>query len=303
MSGKRIVFTGGSGKAGRHAVAHLAAHGYSVLNVDLKPLDQPSVPTLIADLTDSGQAFNALTTHPTFAGFEAGAPPRAPDAVVHFAAIPRVLIEPDNVTFTANVVSTYNVIEAATKLGVRKIVIASSETTYGVCFAEGDKDFHSFPLEEDYDVDPMDSYGLSKVCNEKTARAFAMRYGADIYALRIGNVIEPHEYGRFAEFVANPPMRKRNAWSYVDARDLGEIVRLCLEKDGLGFQVFNAVNDTITLDMPTREALEKLCPNVPITREMGEFEAPLSNRKAREALGFREKHDWRKYVHSADDVA
>ena len=62
------------------------------------------------------------------------------------------------------------------KLGVRKVVIASSETTYGVCFAEGDKDFHSFPLEEDYDVDPMDSYGLSKVCNEKTARAFAMRY-------------------------------------------------------------------------------------------------------------------------------
>ena len=72
MSGKRIVFTGGTGKAGRHAVPHLVAHGYSVLNVDLKPLDAPGVPTLIADLTDSGQAFNALTTHPTFAGFEAG---------------------------------------------------------------------------------------------------------------------------------------------------------------------------------------------------------------------------------------
>ena len=83
---------------------------------------------------------------------------------------------------------------AAAKLGVRKIVIASSETTYGVCFAEGNKDFSSFPLEEDYDTDPMDSYGLSKVVNEKTARAFAMRYGIDIYALRIANVIEPHEY-------------------------------------------------------------------------------------------------------------
>ena len=204
MSGKRIVFTGGSGKAGRHAVPHLVAHGYSVLNVDLKPLDLPGVPTLIADLTDSGQAFNALTTHPSFAGFEVGQPPRPPDAVVHFAAMPRVLIEPDNVTFTKNVISTYNVIEAAMKLGVRKVVIASSETTYGVCFAEGDKDFHAFPLEEDYDVDPMDSYGLSKVCNEKTARAFAMRYGADIYALRIGNVIEPHEYGMFTALPRRP---------------------------------------------------------------------------------------------------
>jgi nucleoside-diphosphate-sugar epimerase len=131
MSGKRIVFTGGTGKAGRHAVPHLVAHGYAVLNVDLKPLDLPGVPTLIADLTDSGQAFNALTTHPTFGGFERGHPPRPPDAVVHFAAIPRVLIEPDNVTFATNVISTYNVIEAAMKLGVRKVVIASSETTYG----------------------------------------------------------------------------------------------------------------------------------------------------------------------------
>ena len=296
MTGKRIVFTGGTGKAGKHAVPHLAAKGYSILNVDLKPLDFPGVNTLIADMTDSGQVFNALTTHFGFDGFDDGAPPRAPDAVVHFAAIPRVLIEPDNATFSANVVSTYNVIEAAAKLGVRKIIIASSETTYGVCFAEGDKDFHSFPLDEDYDVDPMDSYGLSKVVNEKTARAFAMRYGIDIYALRIGNVIEPHEYDRFPAFLADPMSRKRNAWSYIDARDLGEIVHCGLQKDGLGFQVFNAVNDTITLNIPTREFLARHCAGVPITRELGEFEAPISNRKTREVLGFREAHDWRKYV-------
>jgi UDP-glucose 4-epimerase len=215
---------------------------------------------------------------------------------VHFAAIPRVLIEPDNRTFEVNVVSTYNVIEAAMKLGVRKVVIASSETTYGVCFAEGDKDFHGFPLEEDYDVDPMDSYGLSKVINEKTARAFAMRYGADIYALRIGNVIEPDEYQRFPAFLADPPSRKRNAWSYIDARDLGEIVHLCLEKDGLGYQVFNATNDTITARLPTRKFLARHCPGVPITRVLDEFEAPLSNRKAREVLGFKEAHNWRQYV-------
>jgi nucleoside-diphosphate-sugar epimerase len=293
---KRIIFTGGSGKAGKHAVPHLKAKGYSILNVDLKPLDLPGVNTLVADMTDSGQVFNALTTHFGFEGFEGGASPRAPDAVVHFAAIPRVLIEPDNKTFAVNALSTYNVIEAATKLGVKKIIIASSETTYGVCFAEGDKDFHAFPLEEDYDIDPMDSYGLSKVVNEKTARAFAMRYGADIYALRIGNVIEPHEYDRFPGFIADPLSRKRNAWSYIDARDLGEIVHLCLQKDGLGFQVFNAVNDTITLNTPTQEFLTRYYPGVKITRKLDEFEAPLSNRKAREVLGFKEAHNWRKYV-------
>ena len=296
MAAKRIVFTGGSGKAGRHAIAHLQGKGHKIFNIDLKPLDLPGVNTLSADLTKSGEAFNALTSHFGFDGYELGHPPSAPDAVVHFAAVPRVLIEPDSATYAANVISTYNVIEAAMKLGVRKVIVASSETTYGVCFAEGDKDYHSFPLEEDYDVDPMDSYGLSKVCNEKTARAFAMRYGADIYALRIGNVIEPHEYGMFAEFQKKPMMRKRNAWSYIDARDLGEIVHLCLEKDGLGFQVFNAVNDTITVETPTKEFLAKYCPKTPITRTMGKFEGPLSNRKAREVLGFKEAHDWRKYV-------
>jgi nucleoside-diphosphate-sugar epimerase len=299
MTRKRIVFTGGTGKAGRHVVPYLMDKGYSVLNVDLEPFEHAGVNTLIADLTDSGQAFNALTTHFGREGYGNGAVPRAPDAVVHFAAIPRTLIQPDNETFRQNVVSTYNVIEAATKLGVRKIIIASSETTYGVCFAEGDKDFHSFPLEEDYDVDPMDSYGLSKVVNEKTARAFAMRYGADIYALRIANVIEPHEYERFTGFVADPPSRKRNAWSYIDARDLGEIVHLGLQKDGLGFQVFNAVNDTITANLPTPEFLARYCPGTPITRALGQTEAPLSNRKAREVLGFREAHDWKKYVRAS----
>jgi len=176
------------------------------------------------------------------------------------------------------------------------VIVASSETTYGVCFAEGDKDYHSFPLDESYDSDPMDSYGLSKVVNEKTARAFAMRYGADIYALRIGNVIEPHEYDKFPAFLADPMSRKRNAWSYIDARDLGEIVHLALQKDGLGYQVFNAVNDTITLNTPTAEFLAKACPNVKITREMGEFEAPLSNKKTREVLGFKEAHNWRQYA-------
>jgi nucleoside-diphosphate-sugar epimerase len=139
----------------------------------------------------------------------------------------------------------------------------------------------------------MDSYGLSKVVNEHTARAFAARFQANIYALRIANVIEPHEYGRFPGFAANPPSRKRNAWSYIDARDLAQIVHLGLQKDGLGFQIFNAVNDTITADQPTAEFLTQWCPRIPLTRPLVGDEAPLSNRKAREMLGFKEQHNWR----------
>ncbi len=299
--GKRIVFTGGSGKAGRHVIPYLLSKGHSILNLDLTPFPTSHDPegrvyTLKTDLTDAGQVFNALTTHFNYTGYEAAAPPSPPDAVIHFAAYARNMLVPDNECFRANILSTYNVLEAATKLGVRKIVVASSETTYGVCFAQGDADYHSFPLEEDYDVDPMDSYALSKVCGEKAARAFARRYGADVYALRIGNVIEPHEYETdFPRHVGRPETRKRNAWSYIDARDLGQICDLCVAKSGLGFQVFNATNDNITTTVPTAEFLAKACPNTKLTREMGEWEAPLSNRKIREVLGFKQEHDWRNY--------
>ncbi len=290
----RILFTGGSGKAGRHVMPWLASRGCALLNFDLTASGHPHIPTLLGDITDAGQVLNAMTSHFDFIGFTQGHPPGPVDAVVHFAAIPRMLLWPDVETYRVNVMGTYHVIEAAMKLGIRKVIIASSETTYGVCFAEGDRDFHAFPLEEDYDSDPMDSYGLSKVINEKTARAFAERFKADIYALRIGNVIEPHEYARFPGFVAEPMTRKRNAWSYIDARDLGQIVHLCLQKDGLGFQVFNAVNDTITANGPTAGFLKKWCPQTPHRRPLVGDEAPISNRKIREVLGFKEEHNWRK---------
>lgn len=296
MPSKRILFTGGSGKAGRHAIAYLLGQGHCILNLDLTPLKMDSVETLIADITDSGQIFNAMTSYANWDEMESGSGAPAFDAVVHFAAIPRILIKPDNETFRVNTMGTYNVIEAAVKLGIKKVIIASSETTYGICFSDGEVLPHSLPLEEDYDVDPMDSYGLSKVANEQTARSFQRRSGIDIYALRIGNVIEPHEYDRFPGFFTNPDQRLRNAFCYIDARDLGQIVNRCLDKDGLGFQIFNAGNDTNSVDIPSADLIERYYPGVPLTRTLGEYESLFSNRKIREVLGFVEEHNWRKYV-------
>ena len=293
---KRVMFTGGSGKAGRHVVRYLVDKGYQVLNLDNRPLDNPSVRTLITDITDSGQVFNALSSYMGLHEFDPSLRPQPVDAVVHFAAIPRIMITPDNELFRINALGTYNVIEAAVKLGIRKVVIASSETTYGLVFANEPRDPAYFPLDEDYDVDPMDSYALSKVVNEKTARAFALRSGFDIYALRIGNVIEPHEYELFPKWFADPGFRKRIAWSYVDARDLGQITARAIETDGLGFQVFNAANDDTSSDLPTKELIDRFYPGVPVKRELGTYETLLSNRKARDMLGFAPEHSWRKYV-------
>jgi nucleoside-diphosphate-sugar epimerase len=81
------VFTGGSGKAGRHVIPYLLAQGHKVLNLDLVPFPDPSadVFTLKTDLTDSGQVFNALTTHFNMTGYSSGPVPGSPDVVIHFA--------------------------------------------------------------------------------------------------------------------------------------------------------------------------------------------------------------------------
>jgi nucleoside-diphosphate-sugar epimerase len=290
---KRVVFTGGSGKAGRHVVQYLVDQGYQVLNLDMKPLDNPKVRTLITDITDSGQVFNALSTTLELHEFAPDLRAKPIDAVVHFAAIPRIMIVPDNEVFRINTMGTYNVIEAACKLGIPKTIIASSETTYGLVFANEPRDPKYLPLDEEYPTDPMDSYALSKICNERTAHAFAQRYGCDVYAIRIGNVIEPHEYAKFPEFFTVPDGRKRITWSYIDARDLGQIVHRAIEKNGLGFQIFNAAQNDCSSDLPTAELLRRFYPNVPVKRELGEFETLLSNRKTREVLGFEEQYNWR----------
>ena len=100
------------------------------------------------------------------------------------------------------------------------------------------------PIDEAHPTIPEDSYAMSKVVNEATAQSFQRRTGIDIYGLRINNVIEPHEYiENFPAFMKNPDLRRRNIFSYIDARDLGQMVQKCLQTDGLGYQVFNVSND------------------------------------------------------------
>jgi nucleoside-diphosphate-sugar epimerase len=186
------------------------------------------------------------------------------------------------------------VIDAAVKFGVRKIVFASSETTYGVCFADGERKPEYLPVDEEHPTIPEDSYAISKVVNEATARSFQRRSGFDIYGLRINNVVEPHEYERdFPAYAANPRLRRRNFFAYIDARDLGQMVDRCLSVDGLGYQVFNVSNDGHSVDRTTPELIEAFYADVPLTREMGARETFYSNRKAKEMLGFRPKHEWR----------
>ena len=289
----RILFTGGSGKAGQHVVAHLAGLGHQVTNADLAPLGHPDVADLRVDLTDTGQVYSAVAGLARFDELELPAKP-AYDAVVHFAALPAILIAPDATTYATNVLSTYNVLEAATRLGVRKVVFASSETTYGICFARGERRPEYVPVDEEHPTVPEDSYAMSKVANEVTARSFQARTGADVYGLRINNVIEPHEYAQsFPAFLEDASLRRRNVFAYIDVRDLGQMVERCLQVDGLGYEVFNVANADMSVALTTDEVRERFYDGVPVRRELGRDETFYSIDKARRLVGFDPQHSWR----------
>ena len=291
----RIFFTGGSGKAGRHAIPVLQAAGHEVVNIDRVPCGLPDTKELLIDLCDAGQVMGAMTQWADFDEMDEA--PKPYDAVVHFAAVPRILLGSDGECFRQNTLSTYNVIEAATKLGIRKIIFASSETTYGVCFAAGEMKPDYVPVDEDHPTVPHDSYAMSKVCNEATGRSFQARTGADIYGLRINNVIEPHEYAeQFPAYVADPALRRRNIFAYIDARDLGHMVECCLQTDGLGYEVFNVSNDDSSVGATSAEVIERFYKGVRVMHEMGEYETFYANRKAREMVGFRPRYGWREEI-------
>lgn len=289
----RIFFTGGSGKAGKHVVAHLADQGHQVTNADLVPLGHPDVADLQVDLTDAGETYSALAGLATFDELELDEAP-AYDAVVHFAAVPRIMLTSDAKTYATNVLSTYNVLEAATRLGIRKVVFASSETTYGVCFAQGERKPLHVPVDEDHPTVPEDSYAMSKVAGEVTARSFQARTGADVYGLRINNVIEPHEYADlFPPFLEDPSLRRRNIFAYIDTRDLSQMVQRCLEVDGLGYEVFNVANADMSVAATTQEVRERFYDGVEVRREMGRDETFYAIDKARDLLGYEPEHSWR----------
>jgi len=289
----RVFFTGGSGKAGRHAITFLQQQGHTVVNAD-RVASGLEVSELLIDLCDAGQVIGAMSQFADFHELEPGTGVPKYDAVVHFAAVPRVMIGTDGECFRQNTQSTYNVIEAAVKLGIPKVIFASSETTYAICFAEGELKPEYVPLDEDHPTVPHDSYAMSKICNEATARSFQARSGIDIYGLRINNVIEPHEYAeQFPAFMDDPGLRRRNIFAYIDARDLGQMVDCCLRMDGLGYEVFNVSNDDMSVGITSNEVIARFYQDVPVRRQMRPDETFYANDKAKRMVGFAPRHSWR----------
>jgi nucleoside-diphosphate-sugar epimerase len=276
---KRIVVTGGSGKAGRAVVRDLLEHGYDVLNVDIAPPPQPQGEFLNVDLTDGGQVFEVL---------------QGADAVVHLAAIPAPGRFTERVTFDTNMSSTYNVFAAAVDLKLERVVWASSETTLGLPF---DREQPAYaPIDEAHPPYPESSYALSKILSEEMARQMNRWSGIPFVGLRFSNIMEPHDYARFASWQDDPMIRKWNLWGYVDARDVAQSCRVGLEADFTGADHFIIAAGDTCMERSNADLMAEVFPNVELRGDIGEHTTLLSVEKARKVLGYNPEYSWRDMV-------
>ena len=285
---KRIAVTGGSGKLGRAVVSHLLDSGYQVVNLDRAPSPETRALYVKVDFTDYGQTFEAL--HAIDDRYD------HLDAVVHLAAIPAPGLITNSALFENNITSTYHVFAAARAAGIKRVVWASSETVLGLPMGP-DSPPPYLPVDEEYHPRPESSYSLSKTLEEEMALQFCRWDPAlTMIGLRFSNVMAPEDYSAFPAFDADPSLRQWNAWGYIDARDGAQAVRLGLEADLTGREIFVIANADTVMYRSSASLAAEVFPGVEVRKSLGEHETLLSIDKARRLLGFDPQFSWRREV-------
>ncbi|MFE4229264.1 NAD-dependent epimerase/dehydratase family protein [Arthrobacter sp. NPDC056886] len=280
----RIAVTGGSGKLGRHVVRRLVGEGHEVLNLDRAGERSPGL--AIVDLRNYGQVLDVLLgLDDRHSGF---------DAIVHLGAIPAPGIVPDAATFENNMLSTYNVFQAARRAGIKNVVYASSETVLGLPF---DVDPPYIPVDEEYAARPESTYSLVKHLEEQMAVELT-RWDPElsITGLRFSNVMDAEDYERFPSFDSDVRLRKWNLWGYIDGRDGAQAVARALENGKPGFEAFIIANSDTVMSRSSASLAAEVFPDVKLVKDLGEHETMLSIDKARRLLGFEPEHSWRAYL-------
>ena len=283
---KKILVTGGSGKAGKATINKLLEKNYDVFNVDLQDKQELDVPFSCVNLENFGETVEAITQiDDRINGI---------DAIVHQAAIPAPGLYPNHKTFRVNMLSTYNVFQCAEIMKINNIVWASSETVLGLPF---DTYPPYVPVDEDYPPRPESSYSLSKVMGEELARQYCRRNkDMKIFGLRYSNIMEEKDYESFRDFQEDPYIRKWNFWGYIDARDVGQACLLALESDLKGADNFIIAADDTVMNKTNKELLDVVFPNIKIKGEIGDHQTLLNNSKAKKILGFQPEYSWRNLV-------
>jgi UDP-glucose 4-epimerase len=169
------MITGGAGYVGSYLIYKLLQEKHEVFSIDdmsngdysyLEGLIEPEH-IVVGDIRDAELLDNLFEDV---------------DAVVHLAAIPGLVRCNENPeeAVSVNVYGTYQVLEAARKQGVKKVIFSSSAASYGIP--------RSLPVKEDHPLNPMNLYGVTKLAGEKLMRVYYDNYNIETITLRFGNI-------------------------------------------------------------------------------------------------------------------
>lgn len=317
--GKNVLVTGGSGRLGNIVCDYLKEQGYNVSSFDVVPSPPDSlnvkngIPFVQGNLTNLGDCLRAFTFG-------------QPDVVVHLGAITHnVELQPpyakdynrkitDGVrlnyeipewsTMEINTMGSYYVMDAARRLGIKKVIAASSYFVLGIGFRLSGTSFmpEYLPMDEDHPLLPEDTYSLSKVLGEEIYKAFCRAYDMRVVAMRLLGVYYYNWPKNTHTFNVEVPAATEedkgylisNTYQYVDARDIAIFTKLSIEADNLNpFEAFYVSTDTKYTE-PTAVIAARRWPflaekakNIPGT------EGLISIKKAEKLLGFKPQYSWR----------
>ncbi|MGA9364695.1 MAG: NAD(P)-dependent oxidoreductase [Bacteroidota bacterium] len=279
-----VLVTGGSGLVGKYVVDILSqTRKVSVLDIrepaSPKPfywVDVMNLPALVGAL---GHGF---------------------DAIVHMAGIPNPLNDPAEKVFAVNTVGTFNVLEAAARCGIKKLVFVSSESVLGFAFMTRSMAPDYVPIDEKHPLRPQDPYGLSKLLAEQICRSYSLRYGIQTVCIRPPWIWVPEEkeIEMYRGLVNEYPKWSKNLWAYVHVFDFASAILLALEANDLNIhEVFFVSAKENWTGSESRALLKLYYPNVTeIDESFGGYDSFISSARASAKLGYVPKHNWRELV-------
>lgn len=296
-----VLVTGCLGRVGARVVSLLQQQGRRVVGIDTSrglfeaasAGDRHPADYIQGDLQDAGAAYSAIARY-------------QPSVVVHSAAIPDMTHNAPHVVMQTNLMSTFNVIEACTRLGVPRLVNISSLQVLGIVKSdEADEEsrlprFSYVPIDEDHPISPENPYALSKFFGEEMCVAAARRNPRfTAISLRPTWCVDESNIERnLGKFLREPDTRSETVWSYVCLPDVADAVARSTTAPITGHEViYLAASDTEGGRSLTDEVRFRCGTAVSVREPLPRRDASgIDCSKALRLLGWTPRLSWKDYL-------
>lgn len=285
----RVLVTGAAGLIGTAVLDLLAERGTPATALVLDGTEEVAADRVITGSADDPDVVDEALREAT--------------AVVHLAAIPTPLDDPDEVVFGHNTRATFTVLNRAARAGIGHAAIASSYAICGLPFRRKPLSLPYLPIDADLPLQITDPYALSKQVDERTAEMIHRQYGMTVVALRLPFVgdAEKRLAGMARTFVTDPAHGAPDVWSYLDVRDAARALLAALQPASPGSHVLYVAAPETLAPQPTEWLLDTFHPGVPRPRFAGRT-VPIDLEPARDLIGFTAEHPYNRSRIAGSDV-